>query len=120
MTYWSHVRHFKRSEFGRNGDIEPDENLVRMLDRARDIAGIPFQINSGVRSPERNAEVGGVDTSAHLTGHAVDIRCATSRHRFVMVCALIEAGFRRIGCAKTFIHVDTDPDKPQDVIWTYD
>ncbi len=119
MTDWDRVKHFTRGEFGRHGGIEPDPDLVRMLDAARDIAGVPFEINSGVRSPERNREVGGVDTSAHLTGHAADIRCPSSRHRFVMMAALIEAGFRRIGVGETFIHVDTDPGKPQDVIWTY-
>jgi uncharacterized protein YcbK (DUF882 family) len=35
----------------------------------------PFVINSGFRSPEVNKAVGGVATSNHLTGCAVDIRC---------------------------------------------
>jgi uncharacterized protein YcbK (DUF882 family) len=116
---WNQVKHFTRGEFGRHGDIEPDEDLVRMLDQARDIAGVPFVINSGIRSPERNEAVGGVESSAHLTGHAVDIRCPSSRHRFLMIDALIIAGFRRIGVGETFLHCDTDPDKPQGVIWTY-
>lgn len=120
MTDWQRVKHFTRGEFGRHGDVEPDEALVRMLDAAREIAGVPFAINSGIRSPERNAEVGGVDTSAHLTGHAADIRCPSSRHRFLMLSSLIEAGFRRIGVGDAFIHVDTDPRKPQEVVWTYD
>jgi hypothetical protein len=36
-----------------------------------------------------------------------------------LVCALFDAGFGRIGIAKTFIHVDVDPDKPFDVMWVY-
>ena len=35
----------------------------------------PIIINSGFRSPEVNKAVGGVATSNHLTGCAVDIRC---------------------------------------------
>jgi len=35
----------------------------------------PLVINSGFRSPAVNKAVGGVPTSNHLTGCAVDIRC---------------------------------------------
>jgi hypothetical protein len=35
----------------------------------------PIIINSGFRSPAVNKAVGGVSTSNHLTGCAVDIRC---------------------------------------------
>ena len=35
----------------------------------------PIVINSGFRSPKVNKAVGGVSTSNHLTGCAVDIRC---------------------------------------------
>ena len=40
--------------------------------RAR--AGGPIRINSGYRSPQLNKKIGGVPTSNHLTGCAVDIR----------------------------------------------
>ena len=36
----------------------------------------PIVINSGYRSPQLNKKVGGSPTSNHLTGCAVDIRCA--------------------------------------------
>ncbi len=36
----------------------------------------PIIINSGYRSPEVNLLAGGAKTSNHLTGSAVDIRCA--------------------------------------------
>ena len=117
---WSTVRHFTRAEFKQgNPGVEPDPELVRMLDEARRIAGVPFVIESGLRTTERNAQVGGANESAHLTGHAVDIRCPTGRHRFLIVQAALEVGFRRIGVANSFIHLDNAPHLPQDVIWTY-
>ena len=36
----------------------------------------PIIINSGYRSPQLNKRVGGVSTSNHVTGCAVDIRCS--------------------------------------------
>ena len=97
--------------------VEPDPDLVRLLDEARAAAGIPFVITSGLRTQERNGEVGGADASAHVTGHAVDIRCATGRHRFLILRALLEVGFRRIGVYDRHIHADTQQNLPQDVIW---
>lgn len=49
------------------------KELVDMLDLARGIAGIPFVINSGYRSVEKNDEVGGVEGSSHIKGFAADI-----------------------------------------------
>ena len=96
-----------------------DRNFVARLQTAREIAGAPFHINSGWRCQEHNDEVGGAKGSSHLTGHAADIRAATSQKRFVIVNALREAGFERIGIAKTFVHVDDDAAKSQRVMWLY-
>ena len=116
---WSRVKHFERSEFGHSKGVDPDSKLVEMLDEARTIAGVLFNINSGIRTKARNAEVGGKPNSAHIGGYAVDIECRTSRHRFLMTRALLEVGFTRIGWGESFIHVDTDPTKPQSVGWLY-
>lgn len=93
--------------------------LCEMLDKARELAGIPFYLNSTLRSPEKNAEVGGVKDSAHIRGEAVDIRCRNSNERFIMKKALYDVGFKRIGHGKTFIHADIAKDKPQNVEWDY-
>ena len=96
-----------------------DDDFLEMLDRARDFAGVPFVINSGYRTKAHNLKVGGTKNSAHLDGFAADIRCNASRERMYIVGALLEAGFNRIGIGNGFIHVDNDPTKPDDVIWTY-
>lgn len=80
-TFWDEIKYFKRSEFkctcgGKycNGfPVEPDEQLVRILDQVRAKYGKPFSPNSAIRCTKRNAEVGGVSNSQHLYGIAVDI-----------------------------------------------
>jgi hypothetical protein len=49
-------------------------NLSKWLEVLRERAGTPIRINSGYRSPQLNKRIGGVPTSKHLTGCAVDIR----------------------------------------------
>jgi len=78
--------HFKLGEFTKSSYPEvyniPShvviENMKRVcgwLEAIRQAQG-PIVINSGYRSPQLNKRVGGVNTSNHLTGCAVDIRCS--------------------------------------------
>ena len=111
------LRHFSPVEFrckcGCGAGMEKmDADLLHLLDEARDLAGTPFSLTSAYRCPKHNKAVGGVPTSAHTRGYAVDIRCVDSHSRFVILQALLEVGFRRIELAPTWIHVDNDPDKP--------
>jgi len=46
-----------------------------VLQPLRDALGVPIKINSGYRSPEVNALVGGKPTSQHRKGEAADIEC---------------------------------------------
>lgn len=47
--------------------------LIEFLNPLREAWGSGIRINSGYRCPELNKAVGGVDTSAHMEGWAVDI-----------------------------------------------
>ena len=122
------MRNFNINEFdspdAKGSGEKMDKCFLDMLDNARDIAGIPFKINSGYRTLEQNIAIykklgKKPIKSSHLKGLAVDIACKDSRARFVIVSALKDAGFTRIGISNSFIHVDSDSDKAQDVIWTY-
>jgi hypothetical protein len=108
------------------GDYYIDKHFYDRLDEAREKADIPFVITSGCRCEKHNKEVGGKPNSSHLFNRdadllskAVDIKVESSRERCIILQALIETGFNRIGIGKDFIHVDYDREKPQCVIWHY-
>jgi hypothetical protein len=64
---------------GWDGSVPPEVlgNLIvltdTLLEPARAYVGRPIHVSSGWRPPEKNAGVGGVKTSDHLTGRAADI-----------------------------------------------
>lgn len=107
------------SKYFKEIELNMNEEFLQRLDEAREYAGIPFIINSAWRSEEDNKRVGGKPNSSHLKGLAVDIKATGSRQRGLILDALRSVGFSRIGIAKTFIHVDMDFDKDQDVTWLY-
>jgi uncharacterized protein YcbK (DUF882 family) len=117
------VKYFEYEEFD-SPDIQGsgqlmDTKLLNMIDEAREIYGKPIRVTSGYRTEAHNRKVGGVDSSSHLKGLAIDVACVRSDDRFKMLNALLEVGFNRIGIAGTFIHIDIDKNKSQNVIWTY-
>ena len=116
-------KYFKESEFQACSPAcslqDMDQTLMNRLDRARELAGIPFVLTSAYRSTEWDRGKGRSGTGAHTIGVAVDIRCNTSRNRFLIVQALLHVGFRRIGIADNFIHVDGSAEHDDMVIWTY-
>lgn len=115
------MKYFKPNEFncaccGQNKML-PSFN--ERLDKARGYAGIPFSLNSAYRCLKHNRKIHSKDTSSHLKGVAADISATTSLQRYIIISALLRAGFNRIGIAKTFIHVDSDKEKHSNVIWIY-
>lgn len=122
------MKYFQTSEFDspleKGSGSRMDKTFLEMLDKARERASVPFKITSGYRVPadiERLAKRGYKvsKNSSHLKGLAADISILDSVTRYKVIEGLLYAGFTRIGIADTFIHVDCDPDKPQNVIWTY-
>ena len=120
------MNHFKISEFD-SPDLEGsgqkmDRVFLKLLDQARDRAGVPFKILSGYRTIEHNLLVNGKKNSSHLFGLAADIYLPkNSRNRFLIINALLEVGFNRIGInfKGRFVHVDMDRSKDENVLWTY-
>ena len=106
------------SKYFKEIEANMDKRFLFVLDEAREFAGIPFIINSAYRSPDHPESIKN-PTSSHIKGLAVDIKATDSATRFKIVEALVSVGFTRIGIADTFIHVDLDLDKTQNVIWTY-
>ena len=119
------IKYFDLSEFDSPDDTDSGDNMdihfVRKLDEAREIAGIPFKVNSGYRTPFHNTKVGGVKDSSHIKIPccAVDIKAEDSRTRFLIISAAIQVGINRIGIGNNFIHLDADKTKSQDVTWHY-
>ena len=106
------------SKYFKEIEANMNKNFLFVLDEAREFAGIPFVINSAYRSPNHPLSVKN-PTPSHIKGLAVDIKANENATRFKIVEALISVGFTRIGIADTFIHVDLDFDKRQNIIWTY-
>jgi zinc D-Ala-D-Ala carboxypeptidase len=124
------LKWFTLEEFASPDDLTSgsmmEEEFLERLDLARDIAGFPFIINSGFRSIAHNKALKEkgykvAKNSSHLLGWAADLHCGSGKRRFLMIEALLDAGFTRLGISGkgNFIHVDCDPEKPQMTIWTY-
>lgn len=79
-TFWKEIQYFTRAEpyigcsCGRCGGfpVEPAEKLMRLADKVRRLAGAPMIPTSTVRCAAHNSAVGGVKTSRHLQGCAMD------------------------------------------------
>ena len=118
------LKYFNIEEFSCPTLPNSDSNFLQKLDLAREIAGISFKINSGYRTKEHNNAIYkklGKEPikSSHLVGKAADIAYTNSRERWIIITALQDAGFNRLGIAKGFVHVDSDETKSPNVIWTY-
>ena len=100
-----------------------DRKLIKLLKKLEKVTGYPVfeQITSGARTPIHNKKVGGVSNSAHLIPKckAVDIKTPTKTIRNTLVVAAKAIGFKRIGVGSTFIHLDIDESKLQNIAWGY-
>lgn len=84
------------------------EDLIGKYEKFRKLISCPLKINSGYRCNAHNFDVGGVSTSRHQTGEAIDISLATLGHltendieHLIQIC-----GFSFHRFYKTFFHMD--------------
>ena len=112
--------HFNLREFRCpccNGVIEKAAlELAKRLEPVRAVFG-PIRIWSGFRCAKHNAAAKGTQFSQHLVGLAADIAVDTDSDRFLLIATLIKLGFKRIGIAARYVHVDIGLGAP--VLWTY-
>jgi uncharacterized protein YcbK (DUF882 family) len=108
------VEEFACSETGEN-DIRWD--FVSALDDLRGVCGFPFSITSGFRSHKHSIEARKAQPGQHTLGNAADIAVSNGIERYAIVSNAVKLGFKGIGVARTFIHVDTR--ESDAVIWTY-
>lgn len=110
--------HFSLKEFASHDGANTvliDMLLIEYLEKIRAHFGKPIHINSGYRTPEHNAKVGGVKHSYHTKGRAADIvvqgvkSLDVARFAETFVCGGV--GWYE---AKSFTHIDT---RPRHVLW---
>lgn len=84
-----------------------DEQLIEKLQQLRDKIGKPITVNSGYRTPEHNAKIGGAPKSQHMLGKAADISVwGMSAKDLAAVAETIGFGGIGIYHSKHFVHVD--------------
>ena len=118
------LRYFQTKEFD-SPDAPGTGLLMQMpflekLDEIRHVLGRPLYINSGFRTEAHNKTLkASVEKSAHTSGWGADIKVNTSQERFQLIDVAIKLGVNRIGTGKTFVHLDMEPGKPEEVAWLY-
>ena len=128
------TEHFTLDEFTRSTTASrlkidnrvPDELMANIqltankLELVRNALGKPIVINSGYRCPLLNARVGGVSTSAHTKGLAVDFRCDYGNPK--QICQrLIDAGVqfdKLIQEHNQWVHIGFSPSNNRQIVLT--
>lgn len=91
--------------------------LARALQALRWRLGVALSPSCGYRCPKHNKEVGGSQTSDHLTGEAVDIPTPRGIEPKELAALCLRCGFSRAGYYPTrnFVHasVRKRPDLPR-------
>ena len=114
--FWDSIEHFRREEFrckcGKdcNGfPVEPDTTMVRYADAIRERLGVPLNVNSGIRCPQHNANVGGVSNSQHVFGTACDLGAPAgiSPEKMARVAEEVIGNTGGIGIYDWGIHIDS-------------
>ena len=119
VNWWSHIKHFTKEEMACKcgcGKADMQKRTMLRLDQLRARLGRPIRVTSAYRCADHNKAVGGAPGSKHLTGEAADL-ALTGNDAFNGIALAIHVGFKGIGVAKTFIHVDDGRDTG--TVWSY-
>ena len=94
-----------------------NQDLNDAFYRTRVAAGFALYLNSGFRCQAHNKTVGGVETSSHTTGNAIDISTeGLNRVQLSRLVAACRANFDYVKIYPNFIHCQLNPKKED----TYD
>lgn len=99
------------------GEMGMDTEFETKIDALRGVCGFPFIITSGYRCPSHPIEAKKPIPGRHSQRIAADIKITNAHDRYLIVKKAIELGFRGVGVASDFVHVDLRESTP--VIWTY-
>lgn len=103
-----YTEHFSKAEMACRcgcGDYEMNQEFLEKLEDLRNLFG-KMTINSAKRCEQWNSKVGGENNSFHLYGNAIDVCIWSAADRFMLVKLAIQIGFRGIGIAGNFVHLD--------------
>jgi zinc D-Ala-D-Ala carboxypeptidase len=116
---WDDIQHFKKQEFDcqHTGKNEMKKEFVVMLDYLRSLYGKPLKITSGYRDVSHPIEAKKSKGGTHTQGIAADIYIDNSVDRRIILDLALALGFKGIGIADNFIHLDTRCSTP--VCWVY-
>lgn len=114
------LQYFDISEFDcqETGNNKMNPYFLDKLDNLRAACGFPFKVTSGYRDPAHSIEARKAVPGTHADGIAADIAIQDGAQRGLIVRKAIELGFKGIGVAKTFVHVDTR-NSDQLIMWSY-
>ena len=112
-------KYFKLEDFNcqETGDNLMDVAFIHRLDELREACDFPFVITSGYRSKDHSIEKKKTSPGTHAQGIAADIKVSGGFQRYKIVEKALLMGFRGVGIAKTFIHIDDR--QTGFVIWNY-
>ena len=101
------------------GIVKTQPRFIFKMNLLREYVGHPLRINSWCRCHVHNISVGGTPDSSHPKGWASDINATSLYVQCRILFAAGQLGFRGVGIAKHFIHLDDDPNKPSNRFWIY-
>ena len=93
------------------GTIEHLKLTAAKLEKVRALLRRPIIVNSAYRSPAVNKAIGGVSTSAHCMGYAVDFICPTygTPLQVAKAIAASDLKFDQLIEEGTWVHISIDP-----------